>query len=190
VDMAETLPAYQLLEIRLLDPKTPGGRSIFAKCNPGDGSGVSEYTANPRLARQRWLDGFRQPLDGALDAGFEPLPGKTSPIMETIQRIAVERFSGRAVESVPKSLVVISDMLQHGADYSQYKGDLSFARFKSSPAYKKVQTDLHGADVVIYYIQRQTGKPINSADHIRFWADWIRDNNGRLKQATKLQGVG
>lgn len=189
-DLAETLPAYELLEIRLLDPKTPGGRSIFAKCNPGDGSGLSEYTANPRLARQRWLDGFRQPLDEALDAGFQPLPGKTSPIMETIQRIAVERFSGRAVESVPKSLVVISDMLQHGADYSQYKGDLSFARFKSSPAYKKVQTDLHGADVVIYYIQRQTGRPINSADHIRFWADWIHDNNGRLKQATKLQGVG
>ena len=190
VDMAETLPAYELLEIRLLDPKTPGGRSIFAKCNPGDGTGLSEYTANPRLARLRWLDGFRQPLDGALETGFQPLPGKTSPIMETIQRIAVERFSGRTVEDVPKSLVVISDMLQHGPDYSQYRGDLSFARFKTSPAYKKVQTDLHGADVLIYYIQRQTARPINSADHIRFWADWIRENNGRLKQANKLQGVG
>jgi hypothetical protein len=189
-DMAETLPAYELLEIRLLDPNVPGGRSIFAKCNPGDGSGLSEYTANPRLARQRWLEGFRAPLDTALDEGFEPLPGKTSPIMETIQRIAIERFTGRAVEEVPKSLVVISDMLQHGPDYSQYKGDLSFTRFKASPAYKKVQTDLHGADVLIYYVQRQTGKPINSADHIRFWADWIHDNNGRLKQANKLQGVG
>jgi hypothetical protein len=189
-DMVETLPAYELLDIRLLDPKTPGGRSIFAKCNPGDGNGLSEYTANPRMARQRWLDAFRQPLDTALEEGFKPLPGKTSPIMETIQRIAVERFTGRAAEEVPKSLVVISDMLQHGPDYSQYRGDLTFARFKSSPAYKKVQTDLHGADVLIYYIQRQTGKPINSADHIRFWADWVRDNNGRLKQASKLQGVG
>jgi hypothetical protein len=190
VDMAETLPAYELLEIRLLDPKTPGGRSIFSRCNPGDGSGVSEYTANPRIARQRWLDGFRQPLDVALEAGFHALPGKTSPIMETIQQIAVERFTGRAVGEVPKSLVVISDMLQHGPDYSQYSGDLSFARFKATRAYKKVQTDLHGADVLIYYIQRQTGKPINSADHIKFWVDWIHDNNGRLKQATKLQGVG
>ena len=50
--------------------------------------------------------------------------------------------------------------------------------------------DLHGADVLIYYIQRKTGKPINSADHIKFWAEWIHDNNGRLKQASKLQGVG
>ena len=190
VDMAETLPAYELLEIRLLDPKTPGGKSIFSRCNPGDGKGLSEYTANPRIARQRWLDGFRQPLDVALEEGFHASPGKTSPIMETIQQIAVERFTGRAVEEVPKSLVVISDMLQHGPDYSQYSGDLSFARFKATRAYKNVQTDLHGADVLIYYIQRQTGKPINSADHIKFWADWIHDNNGRLKQASKLQGVG
>jgi hypothetical protein len=189
-DLAETLPPYELLEIRLLDAKTPDGRMIFSKCNPGDGSGLNEYTANPRLARQRWLEGFRSPLDAALDASFSPLPGKTSPIMETIQRIAVERFTGRNVENVPKTLVLISDMLQHGPDYSQYSGDLSFDRFKASRAYKNVQTDLHGADVVIYYIQRKTAKPINSADHIRFWSDWFRDNNGRLKEANKLQGVG
>ena len=190
VDLAQAMPAYELLEIRLLDPSLPGGRSIFAKCNPGDGSGLSEYTANPRLAKERWLDGFRQPLDQALDSGFRPAPGKVSPIMETIQRIAVDRFTGRDAETIPKSLVLISDMLEHEPDYSQYSGDLSYARFKASRAYKKVQTDLHGAEVQIYYIQRVTGRPINSADHIQFWADWIRDNNGRLKQASKLQGVG
>jgi hypothetical protein len=190
VDLAQAMPAYELLEIRLLDPSLPGGRSIFAKCNPGDGSGLSEYTANPRLAKERWLDGFRQPLDQALDSGFRPAPGKVSPIMETIQRIAVDRFTGRDAETIPKSLVLISDMLEHEPDYSQYSGDLSYARFKASRAYKKVQTDLHGAEVQIYYIQRVTGRPINSADHIQFWAEWIRDNNGRFKQATKLQGVG
>jgi hypothetical protein len=190
VDMAETLPTYGLLEIRLLDPKVVGGRPIFARCNPGDGSGLSEYTANPRLAKRRWMDGFREPLDEALRTGFGPLPGKTSPIMETVQRIAVDRFTGRAAEDIPKSLVIISDMLEHEADYSHYSGDLSYSRFKASRAYKKVQTDLHGADVTIYYIQRLAAKPINSADHIRFWVEWIRDNNGRLKQAAKLQGVG
>jgi hypothetical protein len=118
------------------------------------------------------------------------LPGKISPIMETVQRIAVERFTGRVVETVPKSLVIISDMLEHEPDYSQYSGDLSYGRFKASRAYKKVQTDLHGADVMIYYIQRRSARPVNSVDHIRFWADWIRDNKGRLKQANKLQGVG
>jgi hypothetical protein len=190
LDMAETVPVWGLLELRLLDPKTPGGRQIFAKCNPGDGSGLSEYTANPALAKKRWMEGFRRPLEESLDAGVRPMPGKTSPIMETVQRIAVERFTGRAAENVPKSLVLISDMLEHEPDYSHYAGDLSYGRFKASRAYKKVQTDLHDAEVLIYYIQRRTAKPINSVDHIRFWAEWIRDNKGRLKQANKLQGVG
>ena len=190
VDMAETLPAHGFLEIRLLDSNTSGGRSIFQKCNPGDGSDLSEYTSNPQLAKKRWMDGFRQPLDDALEAGFRPLPGKISPIMETVQRIAVDRFTGRLAEYIPKSLVLISDMIEHAPDYSQYTGDLSYERFKASRAYQKVRTDLHGANVQIYYIQRMSGKPINSAEHIRFWADWIRDNNGRLKRASKLQGVG
>jgi hypothetical protein len=190
VDMAETLPTYALLEIRLLHPKVAGGRSIFARCNPGDGSGLSEYTANPLLAKKRWMDGFREPLDEALQSGLRPLPGKTSPIMETVQRIAVERFTGRATEEIPKSLILISDMLEHEPDYSQYSGDLSYDRYKASRAYRKFRTNLYGAEVMIYYVQRMSAKPINSADHIRFWAEWIRDNNGRLKQATKLQGVG
>ena len=190
VDLAETLPIYGLLEIRLLDPKMAGGRLIFSRCNPGDGAGLSEYTANPRLAHKRWMDGFREPLDEALESGFQPAPGKTSPIMETVQRIAVERFAGRNTEPVPKSLVLISDMLEHEADYSQYAGDLTYGRFKASRAYQRVRTDLHGAEVMIYYIQRRSARPINSVEHLNFWAEWIRDNKGRLKQVDRLQGVG
>jgi uncharacterized protein YoaH (UPF0181 family) len=151
---------------------------------------LSEYTANPRLAKKRWLEGFRQPLEEALDVGFHPAPGKTSPIMETVQRIAIDRFSGRAAEDIPKSLILVSDMLEHEPDYSQYQGDLSYGRYKASRAYRRLQTDLHGAEVTIYYVQRLMGRPISSADHIRFWAEWVRDNNGRLKQASKLQGEG
>jgi hypothetical protein len=42
--------------MRLLDPSITGGKSIFARCNPGDGVGLSEYTANPRLAKKRWME--------------------------------------------------------------------------------------------------------------------------------------
>lgn len=190
LDLAETLPTYGLLDMRLLDPAVAGGRVIFNRCNPGDGSGLSEYTANPRLAKKRWLDAFRQPLEEALEAGFRPAPGKTSPIMETVQRIAIDRFTGRAAEDIPKSLILVSDMLEHESDYSQYQGDLSYGRYKASRAYRRLQTDLHGAEVTIYYVQRLTARPISSVDHIRFWAEWVRDNNGRFKQASKLQGEG
>jgi hypothetical protein len=190
MDTAESLPAYGLMEIRLLDPSVPGGRQVFSKCNPGDGSGLSEYTANPAMARKRWTEGFRQPIEKAMTAALAPTDAKTSPIMETVQRIAVDRFSGKAAADMPKSLIVMSDMIEHGPGYSQYQGDLSYGRFKATEAYRRFHTDLQGASVSLYYIQRLAPKRINSAEHIQFWMDWVKDNNGRLTEATKLQGAG
>jgi hypothetical protein len=47
------------------------------------------------------------------------------------------------VQNIPKSLIVISDMLEFTPDYNQYPpADLSYARFRRSPAYPKFQTDL------------------------------------------------
>jgi hypothetical protein len=62
LDMAETVPVYGLLSCGCSIPRRPAAGQIFAKCNPGDGSGLSEYTANPALAKRRWLEGFRRPL--------------------------------------------------------------------------------------------------------------------------------
>ena len=56
--------------------------------------------------------------------------------------------SGRA------SLILVSDMIEHTPDYSQYQGDLSYEHYKQSIAYKKQHTDLKGADVTIFYVQR------------------------------------
>ena len=190
VDAAEKTPTYGLLEVRVLDPVSPGGRILFSRCNPGSGEGLSEFTANPAMARKRWMESFRQPLETALRGGLDPEAATTSPLMATIQAIAVDRFAGESVANAPKSLVIVSDMIEHGPDYSQYQGDLSFSRYKASKAYRKVRTDLKGAEVTIDYVQRQTARPIDSADHIRFWNEWVQDNNGRLVGATKLQGLG
>jgi hypothetical protein len=190
LDAAEQVPPYGLLEIRLLDPNEPSGRAVFAKCNPGDGSGVSEYTANPAMARKRWMEGFKAPIEQALERGLGPSDTATSPILSTLQSIAVDRFAGRAAAEMPKLLIVVSDLIEHSPDYSQYQGSLSYERFRDSNAYRRVRTDLNGAEVSFRYIQRITKKPINSADHIKFWAEWVKDSNGRFKEARKLQGAG
>src|SRR5690242_916765 len=92
-DLAEALPPYGLLDMRLLDPAVPGGRVTFSKCNPGDGSNLNELIGNPELARKRWLENFHDPVEKALEGTLAPAPAQTSPIMETIQRIAIDRFS-------------------------------------------------------------------------------------------------
>lgn len=188
-DIAETLPPYGLLEMRLLDPAVPGGRVTFLKCNPGDGSNLSELVANPAMAHKLWVDDFHEPLERALEGTLAPAPADTSPIMETIQRIAIDRFTGRSLNGTPKSLVIVSDMMENGPGYTQYHGDLSYERFRATPAYKQLKTDLQGARVSIQYAQR-LAPGLDSKKHLEFWLQWIRDNDGVPAEAVKLQGAG
>lgn len=188
-DTADNLADYGLLELRILEPGTPGGLVVFSKCNPGDGSNLSTLTANPKLARRTWLSSFREPLRDALKSSLVATEANSSPIMETIQRIAVSRFTGNKAEGRSNHLIVVSDMLEHGPDFSHYRNGTSFAGYKSSPAYRKFSTDLNGATVSIFYVER-LNSPVDSGSHIEFWSKWIQSNEGWLSNAEKLQGAG
>jgi hypothetical protein len=189
-DQISELPDYHKLDIRVLDIAGGRSRSLFSKCNPGDGTGLSEWTDNPRLARMRWLENFRQPAKVAVKNSLSSAKAKSSPIMGAIQDIAIDQFSSAAAQKVEMKLIVISDMLEFTPLYSQYPGagDLSYQRFKRSSAYLKFRTDLHDAHVKIEYVQ-QTQVAIDSVRHIEFWRDWITDNRGIFDGARRLQGA-
>jgi hypothetical protein len=180
--LAEDVPDYGLLELRLMDPSVQGGRIMFSKCNPGSGVNESEITANPRLMRRKWKEQFLMPLQQALDRTLTQTETASSPILSTAQRIAVDHFDGKR----PGHFILVSDMIENTPDYSQYKGDFSYERYKQSPAYKKQHTDLRGADVSILYVRRLR---MDSGKHIKFWTDWIRDNYGSALEIKKLQGA-
>jgi hypothetical protein len=189
-DQISGLPDYYKFDIRVLDIAGGRSRSLFSKCNPGDGTGLSEWTDNPRIARMRWLENFRQPAKDAIKNSLSSAKAKSSPIMGAIQDIAIDQFSSSAAQKVEKKLIVISDMLEYTPLYSQYPGagDLSYQRFKRSPAYLKFRTDLHDARVKIEYVQ-QTQVTIDTVRHIEFWKEWITDNKGAFDGARRLQGA-
>jgi hypothetical protein len=192
-DMITTLPPYHELDIRVLDIAGMRSRSLFSKCNPGDGAGLSEWTDNPRIARQRWIENFRKPAAEAVKSSVASAKTSSSPIMAAIQDIAIAQFSSNASQKVGKTLYVISDMIEYTKDYSQYSraGDLSFQRYKQSPAYLKFRTDLHGATVIIRYVTRQSGGQtvVDGVKHMEFWKEWIEDNRGTFGGAKRLQGA-
>ncbi len=192
-DMITTLPPFYKLDIRLLDIAGVRSRSLFAKCNPGDGAGLSEWTDNPRIARLRWIEDFRKPAAQAVKSSVAAAQSTSSPIMAAIQDIAIGEFSGTAAEKAKKTLYIISDMIEYTKEYSQYSraGDLSFQRYKQSAAYLKFRTDLHGATVIIRYVTRQAGgQPLlDGTKHMEFWKTWIEDNRGAFGGVKRLQGA-
>jgi hypothetical protein len=192
-DMITTLPPFYKLDIRVLDITGVRSRSLFSKCNPGDGAGLSEWTDNPRIARLRWIEDFRKPAADAVKASIGSAKATSSPIMAAIQDIAIGEFSSAASEPARKTLYVISDLIEYTRDYSQYPraGDLSFQRYKQSPAYLKFRTDLHGATVILRYVTRQAGSQqiVDSTKHMEFWKAWIEDNRGSFGGVKRLQGA-
>jgi hypothetical protein len=192
-DMITTLPPFYRLDIRVLDIAGVRSRSLFSKCNPGDGAGLSEWTDNPRIARLRWIEDFRKPAALAVKSSIAAAKATSSPIMAAVQDIAIDQFSGAASQSARKTLYIISDMIEFTRDYSQYAraGDLSFARYRQSPAYLKFRTDLHGATVIIRYVTRQqNGQPVlDGTKHMEFWKAWVEDNRGVFGGVKRLQGA-
>jgi hypothetical protein len=192
-DMITTLPPFYRLDIRALDIAGVRSRSLFSRCNPGDGAGLSEWTDNPRIARLRWIEDFRKPAAAAVKSSIAAAKATSSPIMAAVQDIAIDQFSGAASQSARKTLYIISDMIEFTRDYSQYAraGDLSFARYKQSPAYLKFRTDLHGATVIIRYVTRQqNGQPVlDGTKHMEFWKAWVEDNRGVFGGVKRLQGA-
>lgn len=192
-DMITTLPPFYRLDIRVLDIAGVRSRSLFSKCNPGDGAGLSEWTDNPRIARLRWIEDFRKPAAAAVKNSIAAAKATSSPIMAAIQDIAIDQFSGAASQNARKTLYIISDMIEFTHDYSQYPraGDLSYGRYKQSPAYLKFRTDLHGATVILRYVTRQTGGQavIDGTKHMEFWKQWIEDNRGVFGGVKRLQGA-
>jgi hypothetical protein len=192
-DMITTLPPFFRLDIRVLDIAGVRSRSLFSKCNPGDGAGLSEWTDNPRIARLRWIEDFRKPAAAAVKNSIAAAKAASSPIMAAIQDIAIDQFSAATTQNARKTLYIISDMIEFTRDYSQYPraGDLSFGRYRQSPAYLKFRTDLHGATVIIRYVTRQTSGQalLDGTKHMEFWKAWVEENRGVFGGVKRLQGA-
>lgn len=150
----------------------------FWLCNPGRGDELSELTGNPRLAEQRWKEFFGGPLQQVFDSMLDGGAAQASPILESIQSVALTAFSQAGVADKPKRLVIVSDMLQHTSGLSHYRGDLDFSKLRADPYYQKVRTDLGGADVRILYVHRPTAASIQDEWHLQFWLDYFLDQSG------------
>jgi hypothetical protein len=185
-DMAryEGLTVYSVgpVDHELLRPEIP------RLCNPGRGTDIHPAIGNPRLVERTWQERFSAPLDRLFDELLKPHKARTSPIMESIQSVAVTAFQGRQISKISRRLVIVSDMLQHSTEYSQYDAIRSFETFRQSPYYHQVRTDLRGIEVEILYVRRTTRHRVQGKGHIEFWQHYIRDMGGVLTHVVALEG--
>ncbi len=183
-----SLPVGNLLEIYNMTDQAGELQNVFGGCNPGDGSSVSEWTSNPRLAQKRWEEAFDKPLKTLGENIGNNQELFQSPIMADIQKVKVQLFDKPGIADVPKSLIIASDMIEHTAAYSQYKSGIGFHEYEASAAKREYRTDLEGVRVTILYFERRSSK-FDAKEHIAFWDSWVSGNRGEVTRVTRLEGL-
>jgi hypothetical protein len=157
-------------------------------CNPGRGKDIPAAIGNPRLLEQKWDKQFSAPLERLFSVLLSPHEASTSPIMESIQSVAITALRGGQIDTIPRRLVIVSDMLQHTPEYSQYDTIASFEAFRRLPYYRRVRTDLRGIEVQIIYVRRETRQHVQGRAHIEFWQQYLVDMGGLLMHVIALEG--
>jgi hypothetical protein len=188
-DIKDDVPRYGEIELFTVAPASDALLSAkLAACNPGRGSDIDPIYGNPALVEKRWQKAFSDKVDEVLGQLLQSQTLATSPIMESIQQIAVQAFVGQGVDNIPKRLIVVSDMLQNTPGFSQYRGSESFEEFRRSPYYIKVRPNLAGVDVTILYLRRLNARHLQGRRHIEFWQSYFSDAGATLVDVKSIEG--
>lgn len=153
-----------------VDPLVP----MFSMCRPVSADETNSVTGNKRVAQARFDDTFKPKLEASLVNLLDRRPSDNSPIMEAVQAAVVSSFQATDVsENAPKRLVVVSDMLQHSDIVSHYGGTPDLYKFRETPAFEQVSTDLDGVDVTVLYLKRPSASHVQGRHHADFWMEWF-----------------
>ncbi len=185
------IPRYGALAIYAAGFKGELSRPAFAYCNPGHADDINPLTEGTRLAEKKWKEGFEKPLDSVLQGMLSASESNNTPLLEAIQSVSVQSFGPiRTAEnsSIPKRLIIVSDMLQNSENLSLYSGIPDVQDFLKTQAYRRIRSDLDDVKVTILMIRRQTKKSIQGSELIRFWEELIAGEGGRLVHFKPLEG--
>ncbi len=175
------------LDVYTLQPTGSGVvRRELSVCRPRDGEDANSLTQNKRKIQKKWKESFSEPVDHILRTSMNASELDTSPIMEAIQLVALDSFTTGAESQ--NRLVIVSDMLQHTPDYSQYRGKVDFKKFSKSYYYARVRTDLSNVVVSLLYVGRASAAQLQTQRHANFWAEYFHSMGADVPTIDKIDG--
>lgn len=179
--------AFDLLVTELVSNKTPPGYllSIFVLgddfvaqtkplvelCNPGDGKGHNELTENIKQLNRQYKDRFLTPIFEQSTQLLSIAPAQESPILEMLQMVSLNSIQKHHVDG-PKTLIVLSDLLQNSKQLNMYRGLPAFEEFTSTAYARKTQINFQGVDMEVHYLQNSPGLQTDKLFH--FWREYFK----------------
>ena len=160
---------------------------VVAVCNPGDGSDQSSLDSNPAMWRQRYQQKFTAPIQDMLERMRLDEEQKQSPIMEGVQAIAVKDF-GPDAPNGPKTLMVVSDLLQNESGFSLYKTVPEIDAFWPTPYAASLRVNLAGIHIEVYMLHRLKAAARQTDALGKFWIDWLERQGAQVDAFKSVPG--
>jgi hypothetical protein len=184
---AEALPRFGRMEVYAAGAdEAQLLRPLFAKCNPGRSTDVSQLNASPERVQRIYDEQFDRPLRAALQGVLDVPPSASSPILEGVQAVTVSAFPPK-VEELPRRLILISDLIQNSPAYSMYGGPLD--ERAADTAGEAIPAQLEGVDVQLLMIRRAAQDTLQtSPEFVDFWEGWFSAAGARVSRAGPLPG--
>jgi hypothetical protein len=155
---------------------------IMTICSPGKPEDANELIQNPEFLRRRYEERFSGVLDKTVDGLLQVSSRDNSPIIESLRAAALTSFGPINEGQTKLRLTLISDMVQHSAQYSQFRSDQTFQQLSRTPMWATLRPNLKQAEVNILYLLRPSAKrgnaSIQSRGHQLFWEQLIQNGNG------------
>lgn len=147
-------------------------------CNPGSRDDANPLYENPKQFEKRYEDFFEK-VEMAVEGVTEAPPQRSSPIFEMIAGVAV---SDDFFSSEPRRLLIVSDMLQNTAQYSQFDVAPDFEEWLACCSEERTIEPglLKGVDVQIIYVKRADYRQIQTRGHILFWEQYFQHVGARV----------
>lgn len=170
IALRDRLPPHARLEVYTVGD-TDGTllTPVAALCNPGRGSDIDWLRGNPGRVEKRWREAFEVPLNAALEAALQAPTAQRSPILESIQSVSLTSLLLPAHRDRPRSLIVVSDLLQHTDGLTFYRGLPTADRLISLPAFARLRADLRNVKVELWLVRREAEASRQGRALIELW---------------------
>lgn len=166
---------------RLLTP-------VITRCNPGTADDVSETTGDPTALQKQWDKNFDEPLTAAFEQLTTASGAERSPILESIQSVALTELQKPGLEKAPKRLVVASDLLQNTDDATFYGGLPESRAFVEGPVFRRLRTDLRGVEVELWMLERADASSTQPRALADLWERIIDAQGGDVRRIYNVSG--
>jgi hypothetical protein len=169
------LPRHARLSVLTLDAAAPREpRLLFSKCDPGRGRDINPLFANPKSADARREAEFLAPLRLALTKTGAARAASASPLIDGVWAAMTDPELN--TPSGARSLILVSDLLQHEADgLSLYVPGARFETYRQSAASAALTPDLSGVAVRVIVLDRAPHEALQQAAQDNFWAPYFEE---------------